>query len=462
MKDIMSNKLIKLMKKNYDYILIYLLYFIPHLFMKFTCWDDIAYRTYFEEYNYNVFSFLARQYKYWTSRIFIEAAVIIFGWLPPIVWMIVDTLMIVLIYYSVTSLVKLVLREKQSDNKYRICQMLFFLSFPYALMATAGWLTTTINWTWMLALFLYSMKVLLYSIYEEQSSRSVLKNILYCIAFLYATNFDVAVILMLCLIIIIGISAKRGLGKMLSLEYWEGVAITVISLILLIACPGNWVRMEQDAIIHDTADMLTLSVWGKIRMGINSTFYHYMSIPNVVLFTLCVVVLIAIFLKSRNKIIKVISCIPVTIVTAWTCYVFFAYTLSNRMLTYVYPDATFSTCPKTEQYMAMISALILVVTIIFLLRQLIKENELYLFVVVTFLVWGLLPEMVLGFTTTISASILRVVSFFYFALIFICCVLIRYLKMLKHKWIYMGMLFLGGIGTIANFAQMIRHIIVYG
>lgn len=131
-------------------------------------------------------------------------------------------------------------------------------------------------------------------------------------------------------------------------------------------------------------------------------------------------------------------------------------------MTYVYPDASFTVSPKTEQYLALISALVLVASYIYLLRLIIDETNAYLFLTAVFLVWGLLPEVVLGFTTTISASILRVVSFFYFALILTSAVIIGRVQLLKTQIIWRGMILLGALGTIMNYAQMIRHIMVYG
>lgn len=465
MKNVLCRKTeenIDLIKRNIDYLFIFLLYLLPHLFMHFNRWDDILYTTYFESYNYNLFSFISRQYQFWTSRVVIEAAVILFGWLPSIVWKVVDTLMIVLLYHSLSGIIKLLLGKREPDKRFKLCQMLLFLSFPYALMATAGWLTTTINWTWMLASFVYSIKILLYSVNGMSQRKSVIRNILFGMACIYATNFDVAAIIMFALLVIIGLACFKSSAYRFCVEYWEGAIITAANLILFIVCPGNRVRMEQDAIIHDTADVLTLTFWGKLRMGINSTFYHYVSIPNAVLFTTCVILLAAVLLKNKKKITKIIALVPAAVTVIWTGYIFFAYTVKNRILTYVYPDASFQTCPWAEQYLAIASALVLVLSIIYVLRKIISETDLFMTLTVAFLVWGLLPDIVLGFTSTISASILRVVSFLYLAFILISCVIIGYSGMLKKRIAWCGIVFLGAAGTIFNFAQMIRHIIVYG
>lgn len=460
--DRFREKSIELVKEKGDYCFIFLFYFFPHLFMSFNRWDDVLYTTYFKAYNYNLFAFVYRQYQYWTSRVFIEAAVILFGWLPSIIWVIVDTLMIVLLYYSISEMIKLILRKHEIDRKYRLCQMMLFLSFPYALMATAGWLTTTINWTWMLALFSYSVKTLLCFVMGEGKKRNVIKNVFFCMAYIYATNFDVAAIVMLGLLIIIGLACIKSESYKFCIEYWEGTIITIANLILFIACPGNRVRMEQDAIIHDTADVLALSVGGKIRMGINSAFYHFVSIPNAVLFTVCIILLMATLLKNKKMSAKFIALVPAGVTVVWTGYIFFAYTLKNRTLTYIYPDASFEVCPKLEQYLAIGSALILTFSIIYLLRHILPENHLFIPVIVVFLVWGLFPSIALGFTSTISASILRVVSFLYLAFIFMNCIVIEYSGMLKRHFVWCLVLFLGGAGTAFNFIQMVRHIIVYG
>lgn len=457
-----SAEIFKYIRNRYDYVIIFLLYFAIHLFMTLNCWDDYFYKVDRVYNQYSFLGFLVRQYKYWTSRIVIEAAMYIFSWLPSIVWRVVDSLMIVLLYHSISCIIALFTPKSKYEKKYRVCQMLLFLSFPYALMATAGWLTTSINWTWMLAFSLYGIKVLLYSFTDSMKIRKGMNNLFFCVAFIYATNFDVVAIVMFCLLVILGFACYKYSGCKINKLYWEGIIITVINLILFVVCPGNRVRMSQDAIIHNTAEVLSLSVFGKIRMGINSTFYHFVSIPNAVLATTCVILLIAIFLQKGKLINRIVVCLPLIIMIGWTVYVFFAYTVKNRTLTYIYPDASFNVCPKIEQYLAITSALLLVVLIAYLLKQIVGEVHLYLFILTVFLVWGLLPEIILGFTATISASILRVVAFFYLALIFTSCLIIQRTEMLRKVFVYRGIMILGYVGTIMNFLQMIRHIMVYG
>ena len=101
--------------------------------MGFECWDDVYYKTYLRTDDWSLTALIINQYRYETSRIFIEAVIVLFAWLPPIAWKIVDTLMIILLYRSLASLIKLFMGEHESDPKYKWCQMLMFLSFPYAL-----------------------------------------------------------------------------------------------------------------------------------------------------------------------------------------------------------------------------------------------------------------------------------------------------------------------------------------
>lgn len=141
---------------------------------------------------------------------------------------------------------------------------------------------------------------------------------------------------------------------------------------------------------------------------------------------------------------------------------FLAYTVQNGVLTYIYPDAEFHVCSKTEQYWAIASAIIVVGSVVYLLKQTIADMGVFIFLTVTLLVWGLIPELVLGFTTTISASILRVVSFAYLAFMIICAVVVAHSKILKFHWLRKGVLLVAGVGTVMNWVQIARHIIVYG
>ena len=237
---------------------------------------------------------------------------------------------------------------------------------------------------------------------------------------------------------------------------------TISNILLFVLSPGNRVRIRDDARYHDTYELLNLSIGGHLRMGINTAFYHFISVPNIILFTFCLLLVSCIFRKSKNLTIRFLSCIPLLIDIFWTGYVFLKYTVSSRTLTYIYPDASFQTCPKTEQYCALISALILVAIMCYLLAFLTDFTYMSWTLVGVLLVVGLLPEVILGFTTTVSASIMRVAAYFYFASMFCVSMLVIIHDIMENKYFRNIFYTLAGIGACLNILQIVRHIMVYG
>ncbi len=442
--------------KYYDYVIIAFIYGLLHVFMHTDYWDDIATSQILTKYNFNLLQALSDTWNIWSSRIFIHVAEAIFGYLPNYVWKTVDVIIILTAYHYFNKIVTIF---SPNTSAKKIWPLLFFLSFPYSLFATAGWITTTINYSWPFAMLFYGIYLFV------ASSRNVPikwhSYILYFFALLFSCNFDtISISLFLCLLCIY--VTRKTKNKSFNILFLEGILASVINIAMFVLSPGNQVRLIKDAEYHNSADLLDLSFTGHLRMGINSTFYHFMSVPNIILFTFCFLLIVCVFHKTSSHNLRVISFIPMSLDVIWTAYLFFRYTVPNRTLTFIYPDSSFQTSPKTEQYLAVISALAIVLTIIYFLGYLTDFTDLSAFLIGNVLILGLLPEMVLGFTTTVSVSIIRMASFFYFSLMFCAQVLMNKYHILKENIWKHVFYTLGIIGTILNLLQMIRHIIVYG
>ena len=366
--------------------------------------------------------------------------------------------MIELLYCFISKLVELFVPQKDEEKWTRLWQLLIFLSFPYALMGTAGWMTTTIVYTWTFALYAFALYIILSA--SEGRRISPLLYILYGMALMFAANFNVTAISLLLIYLFMYIGCKK--NKAFYILFMEGMVIIVFNLILFIVAPGNKSRMANDAIYHNTADLMELSFFHKLRMGINSTFYHFVSVPNVILFVTCLVLFAAILKKSDKLIWRVVGGIPLILDTAWTCYIFLAYTLRNRQLTYIYPDGAFVVCPELEQYLAMASAVIMIVCMLCGIGYVTDFGRVFWIATCCIILFGLLPEIALGFTTTVSASIIRMSTFFYLALILCSDMLVTHCNLLRDRMIRNGLFMIGIVGGILNIFQVIRHILVYG
>lgn len=422
-------------------------------------WDDVAQLTILKDWNYDLFGYLNDFYHTWGSTVILIGTEAIIGALPNFIWKILDVIMIELIYHFFTCIIRLLSGVPSPQGAVRIWSVLFFLNFPYSIFATAGWLTTTIAYSWPFAMFFYSLYIIFSS--TKKSDVKSATYILFLPAVLFACNYYLHSIVLFIIFIFL-FKTNKSKNRCFHILFIEGMIGIVSNILLLILSPGNRTRYIEDARYHDTYELLNMSFGGHLRMGINTAFYHFVSIPNIVLFTFCLLLTICVFCKSKTIGVRSLSCIPLLIDIIWTGYVFLQYTIPNRTLTYVYPDASFQVCPKAEQYCAMVSALLMVAVMCYLLAFLTDFSYLSWILVGTLLVVGLLPEVILGFTTTVSASIMRVAAYFYFASMFCTCMLVNIHHIMKNQFLKKIFCILAGLGGLLNILQIVRHIIVYG
>lgn len=451
-----SGNRILFLKNNFDYFMIAGVYFVLHMFMHTDYWDDLRNAGTFAEFDYSMIKYAIHTFFYVASRVMIQPVLVAFSGIPNIFWKLCDVVMILLLYHYLVRTVEMLCPKNNKTD--RVWCFLFFLCFPYSLMATAGWIATTVTYTWTFAAFFYCMYILIKTAKEGQCT--IWQYILYGIAVFWTGNFNVTSISLLLLLPIIYLLYDK--NKASRNLFFEGMLLSATNLILFMTAPGNRIRNVQDAEFHGTAELLELNIFGKLRMGINATFYHFMSVPNAVLFTGCLILAICVWKKGGKLWQKIIGVIPLCVDVIWTCYMFFAYIIRNGVLTYTYPDAGFETCPKVEQYLAMISAIFMVAGICYTLAFLTDFSRLSTVLISIVLLVGLLPQVALGFTTTVTASCIRMSTFFYFSLMLCTYVLVRYCKILENKFWKMAIYAVISVGTVLNVMQVVRHIIVYG
>ncbi len=458
----MMHQIKKLWNKYYDYIMIIVIYGLLHVFIHTDYWDDVNMSQRLRQYDYNLIAYLEYFWNVGGSTLFLKATQAIVEAFPNYIWKILDVIMIEFTYFYFVQIVKLLnANSNEIIPTARLWMLLFFFNLPYSLFATAGWMTTTIEYVWAFSAFFYSLYIFLRSSQKAEENVKLSTYILYGVAVLFAANCKLLSISMLMIFLFVYITCQTR-SKTFKVLFIEGIFGSVLNIILFIACPGNRVRNINDARWHNTEELLNLSVGGQLRMGINSTFYHFISVPNVILFTFCLTLTVCTIYKTKTTFLRVISCVPLFFDVFWTGYLFFAHTIPSRTLTYIYPDALFEVCSKSEQFCILASALIMVLCICYLVAYLTDFSWLSWFVVGMLLFFGLFPCVAIGFTTTVSVSVMRVATFFYFSMMLCVCVLIISYDVLKNKILKYMFYALGWIGALFNILQMIRHIIVYG
>lgn len=454
------NQIKKIWDKYYDYLIIALIYGLLHIMMHTDYWDDVNMSTVLASFDYKLFDYLSHIWNNWGSTVFLLGTESVIEALPNYIWKILDVVMIEIVYHYLFHTIKLLTGHTAVPFDFvKRWFILFFFCVPYSMFASAGWMTTTIAYVWTFAAFFYSIYIFL-----SVSQNNTVKwptYIIFGLAVIYCSNCNLVSFAVFVMLVYVFLTCKNK-GKTLGILFVEGMFGSILNMVMFIVCPGNLSRNLRDAEFHNTGDVLNLSFFGHIRMGINSVFYHFTSVPNVILFTACLVLAVCTFYKTRQLLIRIVSLVPLALEIVWTVYLFFTYTVANRTLTYVYPDALFRVCPEVEQYMVLASAFIMVLCMCFLLAYLTDFTALSWFLIGCLVSLGLLPNVALGFTTTVSASVMRTAMFFYFSLVLCTGVLVTASGVLKNKLWRNAFYVFGGLGAVLNIMQVIRHIIVYG
>ena len=196
--------------------------------------DDITFSSMCN--NTNFLNCIILRYQEWTSRIIIEGILIIFAnYLPMFIWKIASIGMCYLLVYSISEL--FIEKNKRNLNTILCICLLTIIT----LLRETGWMATINNYLWVAATGLYAIIPLKKIIKQEKISK--IQNILYILAIIYACNQEqMAGILFIVYTCVLAYLIKHKNTKPITIILY---GIIILSLILVITCPGNTSRNIQ-------------------------------------------------------------------------------------------------------------------------------------------------------------------------------------------------------------------------
>lgn len=355
------------------------------------------------------FDFMRFRYYGWSSRLVIEGALTLITH-ATMLWRLLDTLAVTWVAVAFSIFFN---PEKRSSVNWFIVYAVF--TFPLHMMASAGWIATTLNYYWPLAFGLLALLPICDTLRKKRTAVPVC--ILSMFALIYAVNQEqmCAVMLAVCGLSLVYLYVRD--KKMYRFIVCE-VLICLGSMVFILMCPGNGARK-----ISETGtwfpEYANLSLLTKLEMGYSSSLYEIIMKSNLVFSLLCIVLTAAVFCRSKKHICQAISVIPLAAsVIMGTFADVFSLILPNltalrdRMtetgtgfqLTNVYtwiPEA-FITCVLLSVLAGLCFAF-----------EDIKESLFAACLLLT----GLASRCVMGFSPTIWVSSERTCTFMYFSLI---------------------------------------------
>lgn len=266
---------------------------IMHLTMSFLG-DDIGYSKILS--NHSTLDFLISRYYTWSSRGIIELVLIHLARENFIIWKILDSILYTLGFYLVIKFI-----NPKNDKTITLLGMLLFLMYPYFVMAGAGWISTTLNYSWCFIFGLISFIPIINEIHKKPTS-----NLIYIISFLsliYATNQEQCCILILGLnglYLIYTLIKKQNINKYNILASIS----SIISLVIILNCPGNAERLVVETGRYFVG-FGSLGLIEKLYLGTIPTIGIFLH--DKILFTVFYIILsISTLIKTENKYLKYI------------------------------------------------------------------------------------------------------------------------------------------------------------
>ena len=372
--------------------------------------------------NQNIFNFLALRYNEWSSRIIIEAILVVLSntKVNIIIWKMIDILMFELLAYSIYYLF---IKEQQNKNELIWTLIFVVLIIPFSIWNSAGWIATTTNYLWPLSLGMYVFTLL------KKNLNSVkikwYKTILYIFATLYATNqeqmaaiiFGIYTLYFLYNILIK--KTKSFLNTTTIIIY----LISIVSLAFILTCPGNQVRsiQETEKWYPEYADYGMIS---KIELGITSMM-KYLIIDGKGFFIAFSLTILCFVLKTNKNIISIIlgivPLIGATLTNLLSGVLTNLFPEINNLLELYSKDELIINANNNTQlgiYIPMILYLLILISIVIDLYLIFKNTDKGRLAILIFMA-GLASRLIIGFSPTVFASAERTSVFFYYSLIMI-------------------------------------------
>lgn len=391
--------------KALPYGLLLLVYGAIHLILRPNYGDDLYFR---ETLNgTSLLPWLGMRYASWSSRLITEAILVLLLQIPVLLWFALDMAMTLLLY---TSLKRLLAPE--ASLRESLLLALLLCCYPYSHMGSAGWITTTVMYWWPLSTAAWALSGMARSLRGE--AVPWYRCVLYALGALYGCGNELAAVMLLAASLAglaYAVTQRRGAAFPLI-----NAALSLGGILFALTAPGNAQRLAAETATW-MPDFVKMSLLDKLRMGFVSTFEHFVSIPNAVLFLLTLLTCLQAFLGSKDWKKRAIGLAPLLIQVAYSAYFFAEKVLITKDFTFSQPEL-WPSGAGAVLFQAMLAAAFLAMIVCLaasLYWNLADKRSFWL--ILAALGAGLATRMSLAFSPTVLASGTRTYLFLYMALI---------------------------------------------
>lgn len=414
----MMKKIKNIIKENSPYIILFLVMLSIHLFFNFNTGDDLWFKKI--DIN-NLNNYITERYNDWSSRIIIEIFLISLLKLPTIVWMFINSLMLVIIAFSINHIFQI------KKTIYKFLTIFLILLYPLSNMSEVGWYATSLNYLWPLALGLFALLPIKNACISKKEKWYMYP--LYIISLLYACNQEQMCAIIFCFYLIFTIYLYKN-KKLTKFNLFQ-LFIAILSLIFIITCPGNSERK-----IIETAtwypEFTSFNILQKLYLGINSTMIFITIRTNIPFLLLSILLPVLSFASNKkNIIIKIITCIPIFTILILNIFSNFISSvfpyfkiILEKLALFINSNQPLNIGISGLLFLGL--CLLVMSSVIITLFYSLKQKERYFISLI--MCAGFASRIIMGFSPTIYASGIRTFIFLDFSAIIVSIYILLYLR----------------------------------
>ncbi len=399
--------------------------------------DEIAFaKVYHSE---NIFNFLSSQYEDWSSRLLIEFFLVPLTGLPRIIWNFFDSIVFLLIAVLIPRI--LFNMEKIAEKKsaiYNYLSCIFVLIYVFTTTSglySAGYISTTLNYTWPLFFGLLNFYLVKKYVFYENNSNIKQKIIIYSImifALLFAINQEMMLVIVSEVYLLIVFYCLYKKVKIPNTVIFM-LFIIFLEFLFVYLSPGNHLRYYSE-ISTWFPSYYKLTLVNKIDLGITVLLYRIVLLYSLISLIFFGILGIYIYSIIKKKSSVIISLIPLMIVV----------TIGFMHLIGYIPLIEFINAGMTKygllhsnskKHILIISSIyaIIIFSVMYSLIKIYKHGEKKVSSLIFYLlILGFTSQMMRGFSPTVWASAQRWEIYYYFCIT--CATYILSVELLEGRY----------------------------
>lgn len=370
----------------------------------------------------------------WSSRFIVNSIGFLLLFSNSFLWIIY---MGMTFWVFVKAISLIMLNSSENTTNRSIVIISVFLMIPFYFQSTAGWIVTTASYFTPFAFLVLSIVPIKKILYKENFKNY--EYVIYVLALVYGTNMEQGSLLASTAY---GFMFIYSIYKKYSHRFYIGfmLFLSLLSVLNVILCPGNWARKASEYMWFPTYDML--GVVDKLDIGFFTTIHMIMVKENTLLLTMCLGLAVGIWLKYKITFYRCLSAYPVIVLSLLGPLHNVLLKIdvrAERILKEIPYNGLISVnvgIDERTQFFLFTTVFIAIFIEIVLFHDDIRELIFSYF----FLIVGLLSRIMMGFSPTVYASGTRT-----FELLYLCMAIVAIQVISKvfyenqeffDKWVY--------------------------